>query len=547
MWSYTWRALTLAILLGGWLVAHAETVHLVRMVKLPDGKPAVGVTVLARTFQYEESTNFNNPTPTLLREYRFATDKQGRLAVDIPTAYSKEMGVVSLVGYLLLEKPGYAPAISAFTGPGSDPTIILEPAYTLTGTVVDTDKHPVPHATVTVHLLESQMVQGVLVLNQAAKGIVTPAFTTVTDETGAFTLPGLAAGYNPVRAYVSASATLKGLTLVGWTSQITFLRTIPPDAFHGPVPHIPTGWGNPFTPAVITVLPALQVQGTVTDAVSGQPLPGAAVSAVGEPAWQFGNVKPVTTDATGHYMLEGIPASVTKLLIVAAHKGYAPERGKAAGLHVGTADAPGTMSETPVAISLRPLVTVTGTVTDKVTHRPPSAPFTLRAYYDDGVDTIPFSMTADGTDPWLPPTAPFSVQLPAGKTRLEAQVAAGSGFGMLDLTIPPTGLTDQRLEAWRSDGIFVQVVPNGVSMANVDVRVGVLSKPGTYMWTGSDHGYWFFPVERGIKVKVQVLRVTTDPYREQPLSPWVGLMANQSLQDWPHVITLQKTPTSGHR
>ena len=545
MWRFNLCILLLAIFLAGGLPARAEvTVHLVRLLQLPDGRPAAGVAVLARTFRHEENSDGNNPAPTLLREYHGTSNAQGRVALDLPTTDAYREPVYSLSGYLLLEKPGFAPAISTFSGSGSEDTITLEPAYTLTGTVLSAGKLPVPHATVTVHMVESEMIQGVIVLNHAAKGIFTPTFTTVSDEKGVFSLPGLAAQYNPVRAYVSATARVDGLMLVGATSQITFLaqQVIPPGAFHsGPLLHYPTNWGNPFTPAVITVSPALRVQGRVTDdALRGKALSGAVVSAAGEPAWQFGSVSPVTTDVDGQYTLEGVPASINKLLLGAVHQGYAPGRAKAPGLRAGSADDPAVLPETPITISLRPLATVTGTVMDKVTGQPPAAPFTLDAYYDDGVATVPYLLTADGYAPWLPPTARFTVQLPAGKTRLEAQIAAGSGDGMSDLTIPATGLSDQHISAWRADGIFIQVVPHGVSMANVDVRLLIVSHPGTYEWTGGDHNYWHFPAEKGSKVKVQVLRLTYNPYHEQPLSRWFSFTVGQNVLDWPHVIVLGK-------
>lgn len=552
MLRFTWRVITLTILLVVGLVAHAGTMHLVRWVLLPDGRPAEGASVLVRTFQYDEHTNSNNPAPTLLREYRFITDAEGCVNIIFPTTYPKERRVDSISGYLLFEKSGYAPAIAEIRDLSAEITVMLEPAYTATGRVMSADNHPVPHATVTLHMIAKPFNQEVTVLNNAAKGIVTPVFTTVTDDQGVFKLSGPAAQYRPIRAYVSASATINGQILVGGTSQITFLahRVIPPGTFHSGVAALllPGDWGNPSAAVVITVFPALQGQGTVKDAFSGKPLSGAVVTATGEPAWQFGCVPSVTTDNSGHYTLQGVPASISKLLVGATAKNYAPARAKATELHVGTADTPATFSETPLAISLRPLTTVTGTVIDKVSNQHPVAPYNLKVYYDDGAGDVPFRMTNDGYTQWYSPKAKFRVIVPAGEIRLNGYIACGSGGGVLDLSIPRTGLTNVRLKVWRADGIFIRVVPNGVAVNNIDLCATMSDKPGIRMMSsGGECSYWYFHFAKGANVNIQVLRITENPYQEQPISPWINFTVKQNSQDWPQVITLNKPVTPNQK
>lgn len=270
-------------------VANADARTITRTIRTPEGKLAAGAKVTVRYFTAD----------ALLMEKQVRANAQGVVRVEVKSAPSAR-------GYLLIDVPGSALAISTFSffddqglldfiGGG---TITLAPAFTQTGTVVDSAQQPVPRAQVAVLQITDD-----IPLNSARPRIVTPVCRATCDTRGRFTLRGIS-DCTLLPAQLIAACSVDGKPLVGESAKFFFSA-------------------KQRQPQQIEVGATMALEGKVVDA-AGTPVAGVLVRLVGIPGVWLQSLGAVQTDAQGIYRFPTVPKNAARIYALAAPEGYAP-------------------------------------------------------------------------------------------------------------------------------------------------------------------------------------------------------------------------------
>ncbi|WP_114579674.1 carboxypeptidase regulatory-like domain-containing protein, partial [Saliphagus sp. LR7] len=98
----------------------------------------------------------------------------------------------------------------------------------------------------------------------------------------------------------------------GESEALTFTHTVPEDATVGDAAHIVTSEDEQATAPVTVEIDGGTVEGTVTDAGTGDPIEGATVEIHADPGDHA-----ATTDANGEYVLENVPAGEHEITVTA--------------------------------------------------------------------------------------------------------------------------------------------------------------------------------------------------------------------------------------
>ncbi|MHB9132820.1 MAG: carboxypeptidase-like regulatory domain-containing protein [Armatimonadota bacterium] len=376
--------LLVVMVLGLWLACIAQQVMTpltpgrgngpVTLLK-PDGTPAAGAKVLARTFAGWTFTPGSKPRMT--REVVYTADAQGQVTIGFPVEQATYQPFTS---YALIAAPGCAVtvmALSEFAG-----TITLTPEKMLDVLCTKADGTAAAGAAISfVRIGELYHFTNPLC------GVATPALTFRCGANGVARVPilYLGKGNEIINRNVEAYVTLGGL-VSGCAYPVLLPTAAKPEPF------------------AVKLKPAVTLTGSVTTP-NGKPLAGAVVSHATLP------VPPVTTNAAGGYTLAGIPMAahnIERLLIT--HPDYAQAQ--------VIAEFPG--PATP-AVVLQPLVKISGRVVDAVGN-PIAKTFDIRVSFNTsaargnaGLDADRYTTAADGS---------FTLRIPPQS----ALIALGAGF-----------------------------------------------------------------------------------------------------------------------
>ena len=202
---------------------------------------------------------------------------------------------------LSVEAPGFG-AANKEAEPGGDPLdLVLEPAGTITGLVVDDRGQPVDSFRVSARAKDSSPMRPMM-----------PRSEDVTSDDGRFSLADVAAG--------------------------TYVVTVTaPERATGTVPGVSVSAGAGVDVGTVKLGAGGTVKGTVTEQ-GGGPLSGAKVSVSGQGRdWMsFGQEPEAVTDAAGAFEVKGVAAGTVQ--VTATHPGFA--RSEAVSADVDPAKAP---------------------------------------------------------------------------------------------------------------------------------------------------------------------------------------------------------------
>ncbi|OPZ87735.1 MAG: Alpha-2-macroglobulin MG1 domain protein [bacterium ADurb.Bin429] len=495
----------------------------------PDGTPAVKVAVLVRLLNEEDGS---------LREDRqLSTDEQGRVATTLTFAHEPRAGFP--LAYALIDAPGYALVLVHLVGDDSGrpaprrqetpATITLRPDYAITGLVVGPDKQPVAGAEVKVVTSGGGGFTPPSRFNYAPANIATPALCAVTDKDGRFTLRGVVRP-NPRDKggifSVAVFAKQDDVLLVG-DGSLNF--NLPPER---------------LTERAITLVETTPLQGTVTDAATGKPLRGARISLVPRPG-AF-NRQPLylmvaVSDAEGKYRFPGVPA-IDEMIARAEAPGYGLGWVKIAGDRNGPSAKPSPRPQ-DYRISLRPMITVTGKVTDAATGAAIGAPpLAIIATYDKGYNGMNLSTGSQSCEAPVATDGTFILRVPAGPCGFRLAVdraLRGSGpfvrgfqgsfayFTLAPAEADAAANAPLAFVVTRPDGVYLRLrdAAGAVDNAVVVVRAGdkeVRCYPVS--------GYYPLPATPGAPLAYRVER------DKQELVPWTELVVDK--KSWVQEVTL---------
>ncbi len=490
----------------------AQALTITRVIQKPDGTPAAGATVIARALTADGA---------LKEERRVTADARGVIAVEMAEETSPLFGFRA--GYLLIIVPGCAVTLAELSPtesarPGRPDILRLFPAYRLRGTVRTAAGTPVAGAAVTVHMLGPNASLGfqTCLVNDPSARLTTPALTAVSGPDGVFLLPGLVIARPEIYRRdggeaipISVSARVAGAegALAG-ESSLTF----------NPGPLRP---GDRVRDNRIIVQPTLVLRGKVLHAVTGLPVAGASVR-LSAPLDLIESRPPEVTKEDGAFECLDVPADA-RIFAVATHPQLA-----SAWLRL-TESAEG--EERPrlneqTTLLLRPLVKVSGVLLDPVTRRPPAAPVTVIATYDEGYHDGAISVGRASAVVRTGADGAFSFTTAIGGNTL---YATGPGYrsaaGLLAVGVPQSGLEGVSIPLARERGLLCRLVTDTLTGLTVQARLpGADRNLGGVPSVKAD-GWWFYPLEEGMTVEARVLRYG------MPVTPWTTLAVDDA--DWP--------------
>lgn len=332
----------------------------------PDGTPAAGATIIARTFT--GNTFAPDDYPRMTVEKTYTADAQGRFTLDLPVGNAAPYR--QYADYALIIAADCCPTalpLSAITG-----QLRLLPAQTVAVALTLPDGVPAADARV---MLE-QVGGGVFYLNAPGCGVVTPQLVTQAGKDGVARVPLINTGrferIATTTAIAMATATAGGAAYCAYPVNLPI----------SPTPRDVTA----------TLQPASTLSGVITAA--GKPLAGALVRHLTLPL-------SAVTDANGAYQIAGIPRlPLNQQYLYINHPDYTP-----------VWISPVLPAPKPVITALEPRITVHGRVRDAATGAPFAAIFSIRVMYTSGaLGTETYTTAPDGS---------FTIRIPA-KSSLEA-------------------------------------------------------------------------------------------------------------------------------
>ncbi len=446
----------------------------------PDGKPVAGARVTIRTLDAERHFRADEVT---------TTDDAGRFSRTVEVEWSDMPGRV--FGYYFIEAPGCAAAIGAIGGFRRGTDLRLAAAFEVAGRTIDAQQQPVAGARVTVLGLLKDLGDGYW-LNVPAAGIVTPWLITASGPDGAFRLPGLTildttayGGF--VLASLSAEANVDGQTLLGAVSRQKY----------GAGPR-----GGEPPEVVITLRPALSVRGRVVRADDGQPVAGAKVMLQADPGTAVSVLTPAVTGGDGAFEFPALP-QVFQLFAHAEHLDLAPTWVRIGPERDRHKSLSGAFDQ--VELRLRAWATVTGTVTDQVTGKPPVAPVRLSAQHCAPWSDGRIALRGYGSGCTIGTDGRFECRMAAGPNRIFIRDHGYDEVGTPVLNVPADGMHAAfELQRWR--GVLFQFVAPDTSWikgASLQIR-----ERGKEVTIGNGPAeFWFRSVkEWGEKIELRIIK-----------------------------------------
>jgi protocatechuate 3,4-dioxygenase beta subunit len=335
----------------------------------PDGKPVAG----AKLFTYILKT----PRPANYADNEIlplgATDADGRFSVTVPLI-SKDLGPA----YLMAQLPGFGVdwlRVDRETDPVPEQTLRLSEDVPITGRVVDAGGRPVSGVSVTIaaihapagreldaylsewKTIHSGFVWGTEKLLPAPLSRVVGA--TATDRDGRFTLRGAGAGRG-------VDLLISGAGIARANPHVITRRGLDPGPYNETEPDeitrrlrlaIPSQllYGPDFT---FVAEPGKAVEGMVTDAATGAPVPGCRVHETSAK----GAFASDRTNAQGRYRLDGLAKSTKGYQVAVSPPQGTTYLDQRARVRDAEGDAPARLD-----IRLGKGAVVTGRVVDKQT------------------------------------------------------------------------------------------------------------------------------------------------------------------------------------
>jgi hypothetical protein len=490
------------LLLGGSVVRATEPLHVRRTIQDAAGRPVNGAQVLVRTFADGQ----------LLAEVAGMTDATGTISLTVPHAAALTPFATD---YLLVDAPDCALAFGRLTAPEGLPPLTLQQAFPLEGMVVElAGQAPVVGAVVSV-----VQVNGVAV-NVPSAGVRTPALLGTSGPAGGFRLRGITSEwFGTLSALTPMGTAMVGLAATATAGEGTLMGVRQFSVSH--------------RPAIRTLQLArcARLEGRLLDE-QGTPVRNARVRILGDPQLVTSAVPEARTDIEGQYRFPALPQCNTLYVQAAVPErtlGFTPvpwpERTSPAQPYTGTLTAPD--------MTVIPLLTLTGTISDATSKTVPVTPIELFCTYNIGVNDPMLGWVGQaGTHAPMAADGSFSLRLPAGRRSL---TLVGPGYrGEKTLKIPPTPepvaltvtrrkgllLRAETTHAQRFAGCLLQLRPVG----------------GTDMRTLDDPefartGYWFYPVALPGDGRLEV-RVLRD---RQEACPWTPL----DPEAWPNTLSVQ--------
>ena len=518
----------LAALLGAH-GARAAEFKVQRRIVLPDGKPAAGAKVLVRVTGKERA------------DKRVVADEKGEIFVvfDIAAAPGQKEALAS--GYLVVDAPGTALSFEKFDNflrrRDVEP-LRLSAGYEIKGRVLDGKGEPLANAQIALALFRDNWSS--LLVNVPTENIETPEATTLSRADGSFELRAVdlveqtfGNGDPPLRPTLIARATRDGALLSG--SIEPFARKIGQTYKNEPPEN------------VFRLRPTATVRGRVLDAVSGQPLAGAAIRLRADPPDEVAaTIKPTVSGADGRFEIEGVPGFF-QLFALGARDNYAD-----AWTRIGeernriTGDEPQLYEN--IELQLRPLADVSGRVVDVATGQPPLAPISVSAIYDEGYNDGRIGVGRGAVTTRANADGSFAMKLPVGDNRVRARGAGyweGGTDNVISLDIKPGDNPGQTIELRREKGFLVhfsaaeaQGKPDYNYDLNYDLHIrGADGKESSTNWSEWWYRALYKPEDT---LEIQVTR-TVEGF-QQEIVPWTKLVPNSptpaNADNWPREIFL---------
>jgi hypothetical protein len=502
------------------LAGRAMTIS--RTLLMPDGKPAAGAVVLARVL---------TPEGAVQEERRAVADAKGvftlELTLDPALLPDASAPGGRQPGYLLVDAPGCAltfatlaaPAETGYTGagprrmPAPPGTLRLGAGYALQGMVTTPAGTPVAGAAVAVQALDLRDLfgLGMVALNNAATGLATPGFTTVSDKTGVFRLRGVSyvrggGASTQLALAIGALTTVPAAVAARVASPIGVLAGEARLTYH----LAPLEPGAAVDANVVHVLPVATVRGRVLHAITGAPVAGATVRLASAMHCVAGRL-PVVTGADGVFRFDEV-ATETPVCVLASHPDlaacWAQPLAKLGGVRDGE-------------VRLRPWTTLAGTVAD-AHGTVPCSPVTVTAVYDEGYSDGTLHCGRYSASATAGPDGRFTLRTAAGANTVSLR-AAGYRLDtrVQALDVPLTGIADCRLVPARERGFLIHFAPADGLVVQTRLPNG---PPGST--TPVPAGGWWFRLPRGAETALEfrVLRHDTE------VLPWTPLTLDD--KDW---------------
>jgi hypothetical protein len=511
--------------------AQAVPLKIERAIIFPDGKPAAGAKVLARSL--------NTKDGTLKDEKRIIADDKGIARGEIEVDPDDAFSPIRTTGYLVVDAPGMALTFEDFNNwhhwaPDLVQPIRLGVGHEITGKILDADKQPVAGALVTLAAFNTQWFNWRV--NYPSANILTPEASTQSGADGAFTLrpvlvvgrSGEASGGSPI---LVARAAHNGATLSG--------------AAH----YYPSDKSE----FVLRVAPTSVVRGRLTNSLDGSPVAGAKVKLIAYPGAEIeATVTPVQTGPDGAFVFEEVGPQ-RQLFATATH----PDYGNGWTFVQSQQGDPKAAGFEDVKIEMRPLANVQGRVLDVKTGAPPITPTSILAIYGEGFNdgnisvgsySLSSRMNADGT---------FSMKMPVGHNHVRVRGAGyweGGYDHPIDLEIQPGDNKNLVFEVRRENGFLTQFSTRAAEDAQKagvkdydfdrDFDVQMRGKDGKVATTNAGM-IWYWPLYKPEDtLDVRVIKIVDGVLQE--VVPWTKLAPGRdddSPANWPRRINVPSRQT----
>ena len=474
--------------LVAWVSAAGAGEVVSRKVELPDGTPAASARVLVR---------IGEAGGGLRTDVRVETDAEGVFRAEVDIEPNQPKGVRP--GYIIVDAPGCALGVALLPLTDDLPPLRLSEDFQLTGIVQVQMGQPVAGVEVMVEFLsagrEADQWGGIWWINSPRQDAITPELVTTSGEDGTFVLRGVTVeGASRLEAACTPLAT-------GWKGR---RRAIPIE-------------DNP-QPPVLTVWPVIEVSGTVRDALSDEPIPGAQVLLSASPRLSTGEAGPVEADEEGRFAFREVRAS-KRLRIIGRDKNHAE----------GQIEIPPDQSTGDAILPLKPVAPVTGRLIDQDTGQPPNVPQVLVMFIygsptpDAGMfpSQRGIAVREDGTFAFRPAVGTNTVYVRGGTYEIAEPMT---------VEMPPEGLGDLLIPARRRPGYLLRFEADDPARLR-SARVEYRGRDGRVMQGSmlSSTGFWSRGAPRwGAELELRLMS------KDEELLPWTKVTAQPG--DDPQVI-----------
>ena len=537
------RHLLLLVLLSCAPAQAADIVTLSRQVLLPDGKPAVGASVLVRSFSRDKDG------PWLPRDTLVATDDNG---VFTAQGYRDHLYRHRLLPapYILIDAPGCALHVLHWSAANKDdpwdattkkdrPPLKLSSDRPIVGKVVDTSGRPLPGVALTVTSLNNGFTGW-----HTWSGFNAPGFKAQSRADGTFTLrainarlPEHADGMAYLNVRVSASTTLRGYEWHAETSFAYFSLQGETPGTDMPPPRLP----NPF---VLKLHPTIKLRGRVVDAVTGQPKNNVLVSIKDTQAFTLNRPRPAPSPdgrfdltATSPFRLE---------FTISGDKEWAQLSKEQ------TLVGPRTVDD--LVLKVRPSAKVSGRIVEEDTGKAPPLMLYFSSKSADGTGN---GWTQSGPSVTVEAGKPFTMTMPVGANTITVAVFRSAELGNEEVmrqrsayeyrqtwNVPPSGLSNIVLKVRKRPGFFVRLTgesddKNKDCLNFIQVRFKSGERQAMPSADNRCGPYYFLPAKNwGEAGEVRAGRLSTQMDHTAPsvLRLWTPITA--SPQPWPHEIVM---------